>query len=109
MMERLLDECFVRPQGSSDEAQVVSIQLGGKAYEVPVPPRATILDAALAAGVPLESSCRVGDCGTCKLRRVRGEVEQSRVEGLSPDEEEAGYVLPCVGHPRSPGVILTGD
>lgn len=107
--ERVFEERFVRPEGGSDEAQVVSIQLGGKAYEVAVPPRATILDAALAAGVPIECSCRVGDCGTCKLRRVRGEVEQSRVEGLSPDDEAAGYVLSCVSHPRSPGVVLTGD
>jgi ring-1,2-phenylacetyl-CoA epoxidase subunit PaaE len=107
--ERVFQEHFTRPDDAGEgEAQVVSVQIDGKEYPVPVPAGATILDAALSAGVPIESSCRVGDCGTCKLRRLCGEVHQSRVEGLSPEEEAAGYVLTCVSHPRSPGVVLAG-
>lgn len=107
--ERIFQEHFTRPDTSGgDDAQLVTLQIEHRDYPVVVPARATILEAALAAGVPIDSSCRVGDCGTCKLRLLHGEVEQSRVEGLSPEEEQAGYVLTCVSHPRSAGVVLTG-
>lgn len=105
-------EHFTRPEeggsgeGGREEAQLVVLRVGGREYPITVPPGAMLLDAALTAGAPLESSCRVGDCGTCKLRLLHGEVRQSRNEGLTPEEEQLGYVLSCVSSPRSAGVIL---
>ena len=37
----------------------------------------TILEAALAAGVPYPHGCRSGNCGACKSRLVAGDVEMS--------------------------------
>lgn len=63
----------------------------------------SILMAAQAAGIKLPSSCRNGTCRTCMCRMVKGEVSY-RIEwpGLSRDEKEEGWILPCVGYAHGP-------
>ena len=62
----------------------------------------TVLTAAARAGVPMPSSCRTGTCRTCMRKLLAGQVAWT-VEwpGLSPDEKEEGWILPCVALPRS--------
>jgi ferredoxin len=66
----------------------------------------TLLDAALRAKVRLPSSCRNGTCRTCISKMTSGRVVY-RIEwpGLSREEKEEGYVLPCVAYPASHLVI----
>lgn len=68
---------------------------------VPVLPGQSLLEAALAAGLGLPRSCRNGTCRACRCQMLAGRVRY-RVEwpGLSPDEREAGEVLPCVALPE---------
>jgi NADH oxidoreductase Hcr len=57
----------------------------------------TLLDAAEAAGLPIDSLCRSGVCGTCRTRVLEGDVEcQSSM--LDAAERQAGFVLACVSH-----------
>ncbi|MFF5075858.1 2Fe-2S iron-sulfur cluster-binding protein [Actinoplanes sp. NPDC000266] len=70
-----------------------------------VEPGQTLLDAALAAGLPMPYSCTVGNCGDCRVRLRSGEVAQSEPNCLTPPEKADGYVLTCVGRPLS-GVTL---
>lgn len=65
----------------------------------------TVLKAAKAAGVPLPSSCATGLCGTCKTRKVSGEVEMSHQGGIRKREIDAGFFLPCCSKPRSDLVL----
>ncbi len=60
-------------------------------------PALSILDAARAAGVTLEYSCRTGRCGICKAPVLSGETVLLRPEdeSLSPDEAAQGLVLTC--------------
>lgn len=60
----------------------------------------TLLDAAEAAGAPIDSLCRAGSCGTCRTRLVGGKVE-GEGKALKPKDREAGWVLACVARPRS--------
>jgi ferredoxin len=54
------------------------------------------------AGIDWPSSCRNGTCRTCFSKMTRGEVRyEIEWPGLSADEKEAGYVLPCVAYPCS--------
>jgi ferredoxin len=64
---------------------------------LPVAPRQTLLEAALAGGVDMRRSCRNGTCRACLSRLVAGQIRYT-VEwpGLSADEKAAGWVLPCV-------------
>lgn len=60
-------------------------------------PGTSILDAALAAGLVLEHSCRTGRCGSCKTRVVQGTSAALRDEvSLTADELADRFVLTCV-------------
>lgn len=70
----------------------------------------TLLMAAQAAGIRLASSCRNGTCRRCLCGLVSGDVEY-RIPwpGISRDEREDGWVLPCVAHPLTDVVIETPE
>jgi glycine betaine catabolism B len=60
-----------------------------------------ILDAARAAGMRLPFSCSKGLCGTCKTKKLSGQVVMSHQGGIRPREVEAGMILPCCSKPLS--------
>lgn len=76
-------------------------------------PDQTLMDAALAAGVYMPRSCRNGTCRTCMCRMCGGDISY-RVEwpGVSFDERDEGWILPCVAVALSdvvlevPGAVL---
>ncbi|WP_210578942.1 2Fe-2S iron-sulfur cluster-binding protein [Streptomyces sp. GESEQ-4] len=68
---------------------------------VVVEPGQTLLDAGLAAGLPMPYSCTVGNCGDCMVRLRSGEVTQNEPNCLTPRQKADGYVLTCVGCPLS--------
>ncbi len=61
-----------------------------------------LLLAAEAAGIAMASSCRNGTCRTCICLLEAGRVHY-RIEwpGLSREEKDEGWILPCVAHPDS--------
>jgi Na+-transporting NADH:ubiquinone oxidoreductase subunit NqrF len=58
----------------------------------------TLLQAAEEHGVGIPSSCRRGQCGTCKTKLLEGTVRMDAEAGLDPDSKAQGFVLTCVGH-----------
>lgn len=69
-------------------------------------PEQSVLQAALAAGVELESSCRNGTCRTCLCRLEQGHVAYPMAwPGVSADEQAEGWFLPCVAMARSDLVV----
>jgi len=60
----------------------------------------TVLEAAEERGVPIPSSCRQGQCGTCKTKLLEGEVRMDAEDGLDADSKALGFVLTCVGYAR---------
>lgn len=95
-------------------AHAIEIQALGLSF--PCPPDQTLLLAALAAGIRLPHSCRNGTCRACIARLVEGSIEY-RIEwpGLSREEKDEGWILPCVACPRSdltiaaPAAVLVSD
>ena len=61
----------------------------------PLAPDQSVLEAAEAIGVPIDYSCRVGICGTCKVPLLEGKVTMEVEEGLAPDEKARGIILAC--------------
>lgn len=61
----------------------------------------SILAAARLAGMRLPASCTRGLCGTCKSRKLAGEVEMAHAGGIRQREIDAGMVLLCCSQPRS--------
>ena len=84
-------QILVQPSGRSFEAQ------GDE----------TILAAGVRQGVGLPYGCKDGACGSCKCRKLSGEVRhrEHQAKALSADEEAAGLILTCCASPLSDVVI----
>ncbi len=66
----------------------------------------SLLQAALAAGIVLPSSCRNGTCHTCICVMRAGSVRYGiEWPGLSREEKGEGYLLPCVAIAESDLVL----
>lgn len=67
----------------------------------------TILSGALRAGVGIAYECNAGECGSCKVTLVSGEVRDLKPEagGIRPRERERGKVLACQCVPQGPCTV----
>jgi aromatic O-demethylase, reductase subunit len=65
--------------------------------------RQRLLDAFLRSGVYLPNSCNQGTCGTCRVKLVRGSVDQPAVSEtvVSAQDQASGHILACQSTPTS--------
>lgn len=70
---------------------------------------ASILDAALAAGIDLPYSCKGGVCCTCRAKVLEGRVRMDKNYTLESPDVAAGYVLSCQAHPLTERVVISFD
>jgi len=80
------------------------IDPAGPNFEAPA--SLSLLQAAQIAGLEMASSCRNGTCRTCICELTSGEVVY-RIDwpGLSAEEKQEGFILPCVAYPVSDVVL----
>lgn len=75
------------------EAQELTVTENGRPLgTTTVAPGQTLLDAGLAAGLPMRYSCTAGGCGECTVGLISGDVTR---------REPDGTVLACVSRPLS--------
>ncbi|TPE46707.1 hybrid-cluster NAD(P)-dependent oxidoreductase [Amaricoccus solimangrovi] len=89
----VLDDVVPDPESSSE----VIFSRGGAS--VICAETDTILTASRGAGLNIPSGCNFGICGTCKVRKLAGEVHMVHNGGISEEDIEAGYILACCSHP----------
>lgn len=93
-----------------DSESQVTVILDGESFDFTLPYGGeNILDAALAQGADLPFACKGGVCCTCKARIEEGKIDMSVNYTLEPEEVEAGFVLTCQSHPRTPRTIVNFD
>lgn len=62
----------------------------------------SVLTAGLRQHLALPFGCQSGGCGSCRVRKLSGEVHYDLdPPALSPAEKSAGYILMCLAHARS--------
>lgn len=64
-------------------------------------PEETLLAVATRLGLAIPYACGEGICGTCRIRRISGEVEMKDQGGIEEDEIAAGEILACCSYARS--------
>ncbi|OCH81232.1 hybrid-cluster NAD(P)-dependent oxidoreductase [Gordonia sp. UCD-TK1] len=107
-LARIHEESFGFSLPTDDESESdtgVVVAFSRRARRVTVGPGTTILAAAAKAGVTLPSTCGVGLCGSCKVRKVSGDVVMNHQGGIRPREIAQGKILLCCAEPLSPVVI----
>ena len=79
------------------------VTLRPSGHDFAVAPGATILDAALDAGINLPYGCKNGACGACKGKVLAGRVDHGAAQdhALSAAERAAGLALFCCAKPLS--------
>ena len=82
----------------------VTVSVEPFGWQFDVEPGQTILQAALANGLPWPSRCRVGSCTTCRCRLVAGDVRQltDTTYVLSKDQLASRTILACQSQPKGP-------
>jgi ferredoxin-NADP reductase len=106
--ERIRQESFgasapkkLQPDADDQSGVTVEFVRSGKTCVMRI--GQTVLEAAEEQGVPIPSSCRQGQCGTCRTKLLEGDVRMDAEEGLDPDSRAQGFVLTCVG--RAHGAV----
>lgn len=102
-----VERFHARPQEEREGAEsAIEVECKRSGVTVTIGSDETILHALEAAGVPVDSSCQEGICGTCETRVVEG-VPDHRDSLLSPSEREASETMMiCCSRARSPVLVL---
>ncbi|GAA4474956.1 PDR/VanB family oxidoreductase [Rhodococcus olei] len=73
---------------------------------VPVPVGCTILEAVEKAGVPADSSCRDGTCGTCEVGVLEGRPDHRDFILTDAEKETGDTMLICISRSCSDRLVL---
>ncbi len=90
-----------KTDGSVTDTSNFKVELTKSGVTVECAPNQFVLDAGIAAGLRLPSSCRKGLCGTCKTKLVSGKVDMKHGGGIRQREIDQGLFLPCCSKPLS--------
>ena len=87
------DQATVAVDAAGTRLPTVSFSLSDKS--APLPRDKTVLDVADGLGVYIDNSCRVGTCGTCRIKLLKGSVTMDVQDGLEPGDKEKNIILAC--------------
>jgi ferredoxin-NADP reductase len=107
--DRILQESFgaskTFPESRPLKARTIETVVFLRSEKVcQISPGSTLLDVAERNGVQIPFGCRQGQCGTCATRVLSGAVQMDVEAGLTAEQQNAGYVLPCVS--RAEGTVV---
>jgi len=86
------------------DARTGEVVLERSGRTIQVQPSQTILQAVRDAGIPCESSCESGLCGTCKVRYTGGHPQHNDFV-LSEEERQEFVLICCAGIAEGPLVL----
>lgn len=86
------------PETAGEGMQIAFTRSGRKAA---VLPGQTVLEAAEGCGLRIPTACRQGLCGTCLVRKLKGEVRMEHNGGIADDEIAEGWILACCSQPET--------
>lgn len=102
--QRIHTERFALPEPAAlapgGEDLAVRVTIAGAHRAIAARPGSTLLQAGLAAGLPMPFSCGMGGCGACRVKLLRGDVDEDPTSSLTEGERASGYVLACASRPR---------
>lgn len=110
-MSRYHEESFAAPQPEEvtielpPPAAAAEVSFAASGKTVATDGTETLLAVARRAGLNIPSSCNFGLCGTCKVRKLSGEVAMVHNGGISDDEIAEGVVLACCARPQGTVVM----
>jgi ferredoxin len=80
------------------------VRLARSGLEFEIPADQSIASVLQAAGVPLETSCEQGICGTCRTRYLEGVPEHN--DFVLTEKEQETDLMPCCARSNSEVLVL---
>lgn len=81
------------------ESVMAEVSFARSGVTTTLPENDTILSAARTEGVRIPYGCTFGVCGTCKVKKLSGDVHMVHSGGISDEDIESGYILACCSNP----------
>ena len=90
---------------TASNAFQITVQPSGRMFTAE--PGETILAAGIRQGISLPYGCKDGACGSCKCKKLSGDVSLGthQAKALSEQEAEQGLILTCCSTPQSDVVL----
>lgn len=96
-MERTEDVC----DAGEVKDYTLTVHYRDELHTIPARSDETVLTAFERAGLAVNNKCRVGYCGFCRSRLVKGEYHANRYEQLRIADKQFHYFHPCCSYPMS--------
>ena len=96
-MERTEDVC----DAGEVKDYTLTVHYRDELHTIPARSDETVLTAFERAGLAVNNKCRVGYCGFCRSRLVKGEYHANRYEQLRIADKQFHYFHPCCTYPMS--------
>lgn len=96
-MERTEDVC----DAGEIKDYTLTVHYRDELHTIPARSDETVLTAFERAGLAVNNKCRVGYCGFCRSRLVKGEYHANRYEQLRIADKQFHYFHPCCSYPMS--------
>ncbi|RQW61907.1 hybrid-cluster NAD(P)-dependent oxidoreductase [Vibrio viridaestus] len=90
---------------SLSPSDLIEVAFTGSDKVVQIAPGETVHAAAAKVGLTIPKACGMGICGTCKVKKVSGEVEMNHNGGITDEDVADGYILSCCCSPKGNVVI----
>jgi ferredoxin-NADP reductase len=100
-------EIFATPAADNPGGSPSRMTLADTGAVLHAQPGEVLLQTLERYGYRPDFNCRVGECGTCRLRLLSGQVHPGDGNGLTAAERGAGYVLSCVARPAGDIVLAS--
>jgi len=114
--QQILFELFTTPTTTEkataalpDGQCKVTFIVDDESFELEMPQKQTILEAALKADIDAPYSCQGGICSSCIARLTEGSAEMVQNNILTDNEVAEGLILTCQAHPTSTKVVVDYD
>lgn len=103
-----LAQKFIRMEHTEDVCDAgevkdytLTVHYRDELHTIPARSDETVLTAFERAGLAVNNKCRVGYCGFCRSRLVKGEYHANRYEQLRIADKQFHYFHPCCSYPMS--------
>ncbi|MCE2596619.1 2Fe-2S iron-sulfur cluster binding domain-containing protein [Motilimonas cestriensis] len=102
--EQVKFERFTAP--STNQTTPYTLTLSKSQQQIQVNPEQSMLDAILSAGIEHPHSCKTGQCKSCVVKVISGQVTHQD-DCLTPAERaQQNLMCPCVSHSKSETLVL---
>jgi ferredoxin-NADP reductase len=85
---------------SVDDDTLIEIAFSKTGKSIKIQPGGTVHLAASQVGLHIPKACGMGICGTCKVKKIKGEVVMSHNGGITDEDVADGYILSCCSVPQ---------